>query len=63
MKHVLIYCRSGFEKECAGEIQDKANDLELFGFPRVKKQTGYVVLNVTKRVMLIRSLNKLTLKR
>ena len=43
MKHVLIYCRSGFEKECAGEIQDKANDLELFGFPRVKKQTGYVV--------------------
>lgn len=43
MKHVLLYCRSGFEKECAGEIQDKANDLELFGFPRVKKQSGYVI--------------------
>ncbi len=43
MKHVLLYCRSGFEKECAGEIQDKANDLEIFGFPRVKKQSGYVL--------------------
>lgn len=43
MKQVLIYCRQGFEKECAGEIQDKANDLELFGFPRVKKNSAYVV--------------------
>ena len=43
MKHVLLYCRSGFEKECAGEIQDKANNLEIFGFPRVKKQSGYVI--------------------
>ncbi|MGB2079953.1 MAG: 23S rRNA (cytidine(2498)-2'-O)-methyltransferase RlmM [Vibrio sp.] len=43
MKLVLLYCRSGFEKECAGEIQDKANNLEIFGFPRVKKNSGYVV--------------------
>ncbi|MGF1695042.1 23S rRNA (cytidine(2498)-2'-O)-methyltransferase RlmM [Vibrio lamellibrachiae] len=43
MKHVMLYCRSGFEKECAGEIQDKANHLEVFGFPRVKKNTGYVL--------------------
>nr|WP_282437338.1 23S rRNA (cytidine(2498)-2'-O)-methyltransferase RlmM [Vibrio amylolyticus] len=39
----MLYCRSGFEKECAGEIQDKANHLEVFGFPRVKKNTGYVL--------------------
>lgn len=43
MKQVMLYCRSGFEKECAGEIQDKATQLEVFGFPRVKNNTGYVL--------------------
>ncbi|HIF9514383.1 23S rRNA (cytidine(2498)-2'-O)-methyltransferase RlmM [Photobacterium damselae] len=43
MNQVLLYCRPGFEKECAGEVQDKANKLELYGFPRVKNNTGYVV--------------------
>jgi 23S rRNA (cytidine2498-2'-O)-methyltransferase len=39
----MLYCRSGFEKECAGEIQDKATALEVFGFPRVKNNSGYVI--------------------
>jgi 23S rRNA (cytidine2498-2'-O)-methyltransferase len=43
LKQVLLYCRSGFEKECAGEIQDKANQLEVYGFPRAKKNSGYVL--------------------
>nr|WP_275665232.1 23S rRNA (cytidine(2498)-2'-O)-methyltransferase RlmM [Vibrio sp. Isolate22] len=43
VKHVLLYCRSGFEKECAGEIQDKATQLEVFGFPRLKNNTGFVL--------------------
>ncbi len=43
MKQLMLYCRSGFEKECAGEIQDKATQLEVYGFPRVKKNSGYVV--------------------
>ncbi|KLV11740.1 23S rRNA (cytidine(2498)-2'-O)-methyltransferase RlmM [Photobacterium ganghwense] len=43
MNHVLLYCRPGFEKECAGEVQDKANVLELFGFPRVKNNSGFVL--------------------
>ncbi|MBV1843077.1 MULTISPECIES: 23S rRNA (cytidine(2498)-2'-O)-methyltransferase RlmM [Photobacterium] len=43
MNHVLLYCRPGFEKECAGEVQDKANALELFGFPRVKNNSGFVL--------------------
>lgn len=43
MKHVMLYCRSGFEKECAGEIQDKATQQEVYGFPRVKKHSGYVL--------------------
>ncbi len=43
MKQIMLYCRSGFEKECAGEIQDKANQLEIFGFPRLKRNQGYVI--------------------
>ncbi|MFA0698574.1 23S rRNA (cytidine(2498)-2'-O)-methyltransferase RlmM, partial [Vibrio sp. 10N.222.49.C9] len=43
MKQVILYCRAGFEKDCAGEIQDKANNLEVFGFPRVKRNSGYVL--------------------
>nr|WP_275440645.1 23S rRNA (cytidine(2498)-2'-O)-methyltransferase RlmM [Vibrio sp. Of7-15] len=39
----MLYCRPGFEKECAGEIQDKANKLEVYGFPRTKRNTGYVL--------------------
>ncbi|WP_260259562.1 23S rRNA (cytidine(2498)-2'-O)-methyltransferase RlmM [Vibrio intestinalis] len=43
MKQLMLYCRSGFEKECAGEIQDRATALEVYGFPRVKKNSGYVL--------------------
>ncbi len=43
MKQVMLYCRSGFEKECAGEIQDKASQIEVYGFARAKNNTGYVL--------------------
>ncbi|EOD81080.1 LSU rRNA 2'-O-methyl-C2498 methyltransferase RlmM [Grimontia indica] len=43
MNQILLYCRQGFEKECAGEIQDKATGVEVYGFPRVEKNTGYVL--------------------
>ncbi|MCC4799333.1 23S rRNA (cytidine(2498)-2'-O)-methyltransferase RlmM [Enterovibrio norvegicus] len=43
MNQILLYCRQGFEKECAGEIQDKATQVEVYGFPRVVKNSGYVV--------------------
>ncbi len=43
MKQVMLYCRAGFEKECAGEIQDKATQLEVYGFPRVVTNSGYVL--------------------
>ena len=36
MNNLLFYCRPGFEKEIAAEIQDKAGTLECFGFSRVK---------------------------
>ncbi len=48
MKQLMLYCRSGFEKECAGEIQDKATQLEVYGFPRVKKTQVMLSSSVTK---------------
>ena len=40
-KVVLLSPR--FEKECAAEITDKAARLEVFGFARVKEDSGYVI--------------------
>lgn len=43
---IALYCRPGFEKECAAEITDKAGQREIYGFARVKENSGYVILNV-----------------
>lgn len=43
MNKVLLYCRQGFEKECAAEITAKATDRNIFGFARVKEDSGYVL--------------------
>ena len=43
MNKVILYCRPGFEKECAAEITDKAAALEIFGFVRVKEHSGYII--------------------
>src|SRR5476649_729790 len=43
MNKVALYCRSGFEKECAAEITAKAAKMEIFGFARVKEDSGYVL--------------------
>ncbi|MBK4714931.1 MULTISPECIES: 23S rRNA (cytidine(2498)-2'-O)-methyltransferase RlmM [Tenebrionibacter/Tenebrionicola group] len=40
---VILYCRQGFEKECAAEITDKAAQQGVFGFARVKDNSGYVI--------------------
>ncbi|GAM55747.1 LSU rRNA 2'-O-methyl-C2498 methyltransferase rlmM [Vibrio ishigakensis] len=43
MKQVILYCRAGFEKDCAAEIQEKATRLEVFGYPKTKSNSGYVL--------------------
>ncbi|MCW2481519.1 23S rRNA (cytidine(2498)-2'-O)-methyltransferase RlmM [Candidatus Symbiopectobacterium sp. NZEC135] len=43
MNKVILYCRPGFEKECAAEITEKATAHEVFGFARVKENCGYVM--------------------
>lgn len=43
MNKIALYCRSGFEKECAAEITEKAAELNIYGFARVKENSGYVL--------------------
>lgn len=43
MNKVVLYCRPGFEKECGAEIVERAARLEIYGFPRVKDNSGYVI--------------------
>ncbi|MFS2225431.1 23S rRNA (cytidine(2498)-2'-O)-methyltransferase RlmM [Pantoea sp. B65] len=49
MNKVLLYCRQGFEKECAAEITAKATQREVFGFARVKEDSGYVLFECYQR--------------
>jgi len=42
MLGILLYCRPGFENDCANEIQDKASELEVFGFIKTVRNSGYV---------------------
>jgi len=39
---VLLYCRAGFEGECAAEIQEKAAELGVYGFCKTKPDTALV---------------------
>ena len=49
MNKIALYCRPGFEKECAAEITEKAAGLEVYGFPRVKDNSGYVMFECYQR--------------
>ncbi|TNF34697.1 MAG: 23S rRNA (cytidine(2498)-2'-O)-methyltransferase RlmM, partial [Gammaproteobacteria bacterium] len=43
LHHLVLYCRPGFEKECASEIMDVMVQANLFGFIKSKPDSGYVV--------------------
>ncbi|CED61765.1 Ribosomal RNA large subunit methyltransferase M-23S rRNA 2'-O-ribose methyltransferase rlmM [Moritella viscosa] len=43
MNGILLYCRPGYEKECAAEIQARATAMEAYGFAKVTLNSGYVV--------------------
>ncbi len=38
-----MYCRAGFEKECAAEIQDKAAEHDVFGYCKLKANSAFVL--------------------
>lgn len=43
MNALLLYCRAGFEKECAGEIMAGATELGVHGYVKAAEQTGWVL--------------------
>ncbi|MDA3979435.1 23S rRNA (cytidine(2498)-2'-O)-methyltransferase RlmM [Gallibacterium sp. AGMB14963] len=40
---LILYCRAGFEKEMAAEINDKAINLGVYGFARTEPDTAFVI--------------------
>ncbi len=42
MTQTLLYCRPGFEGECAAEIQDQAAALGIHGYVRAKPDRGWL---------------------
>lgn len=45
MKQLILYCRAGFEKECAAEIQDKAGQHGVFGYCKLKDNSAFVIFD------------------
>ncbi|MFQ3191169.1 MAG: 23S rRNA (cytidine2498-2'-O)-methyltransferase [Paraglaciecola sp.] len=45
MSGLLLYCRSGFENDVANEVQDKAIQLEVFGYSKTKANSGFVLFH------------------
>ena len=43
LQSLLLYCRPGFEKECAAEIQHQAEKLEVSGYAKAKPDSGFVL--------------------
>lgn len=46
MDKLLLYCRPGFEKECAAEIQTRSEALGGYGYCRTCEGSGYVLFDV-----------------
>lgn len=42
---IILYCRAGFEKECAAEIQDKAAQKEVYGYVKAEAGSAYVIFD------------------
>ena len=43
MNCLFLHCRIGFEKECAAEITDKANQLQIYGYSKVQDSSAFVL--------------------
>ena len=40
---LLLYCRAGFEKECAADILEQTSRLDIHGYVRTHEDSGYVL--------------------
>jgi len=43
LNHLFLHCRAGFEKECAAEITELAQALDIYGYVKTKESSAYVV--------------------
>ncbi|WP_434928771.1 23S rRNA (cytidine(2498)-2'-O)-methyltransferase RlmM [Shewanella sp. HL-SH8] len=43
MKNLFLFCRAGYEKECAAEIQQRAAELNIGGFVKTNNNDAYVI--------------------
>jgi 23S rRNA (cytidine2498-2'-O)-methyltransferase len=49
MNHLVLYCRSGFEKECAAEIIDHSTRLGVHGHVSACAATGFVIFTTAQK--------------
>jgi 23S rRNA (cytidine2498-2'-O)-methyltransferase len=49
--HLLLYCRPGFEKECAQEITAVASEMGVEGFVKAKPESGFAVFHAHQDAM------------
>lgn len=49
--HLLMYCRAGFEKECAQEMTAVAAEMGVEGFVKAKPDSGYAIFHAHQGAM------------
>ncbi len=49
--HLLLYCRAGFEKECAQEVTALAGEMGVEGFVKARPDSGYALFNAHQEAM------------
>lgn len=42
MKSLIFYCRAGFENDLSTEVCEKSSDLNVFGYPKFTKNSGFI---------------------
>jgi len=47
----LLYCRPGFEKECAQEITEAAGEMGVEGFVKARPESGFAVFHAHQEAM------------
>ena len=43
MKNLFLFCRAGYEKDCAAEIQQRAAELDISGFVKANNNDAFVI--------------------
>lgn len=63
MNHLFLHCRPGFEKECAAEINDLANEQGCYGYSKTTDNSAYVVFITHEPDAALRLIRQLPFRR